>query len=73
MATFTRSQMEAAWQALFALVDDKQWVDIVSSTTGEFYRLTVAGGVLRHWNRTTGSWDTLGAVPASLIAVTVNE
>lgn len=68
---FTSSDMEIAWTALLVSLAETEWVDVVSTSTGEYYRLLVTNGSLRHWNRGTGAWDSTSPVPANLIAVTV--
>lgn len=67
---FTSEQMEDAWTALMNSIGDTEWIDIVSTTTGQYFRLPVSVGGLRQWNRATGTWDSVSP-PASLVAVTV--
>ena len=60
---FTSGDMETAWAALLDAQGDSEWVDLVGSTNGQFYRLPVTNGGLRQWNRGAGTWDN-ATVPA---------
>ena len=60
------SIMDLQWaQTAFPSTDDREWVDIISLATLEYYRLLTASGLLYHWNRSSGIWE-----PANLLGLT---
>lgn len=70
MATF--DQMESLWSTLINSIGDAAWINVTSSTTGEFYRVPVAAGGLYHWDRAAGAWVSVSN-PGNLIAVTLDR
>jgi hypothetical protein len=68
---FTSADMEAAWRVIAAPTGDTEWVDLVSTTNGDYFRFAVTNGFLKKWNRAAGTWDT-ASLPASFVIVVLN-